>query len=1171
METALAVGSDTLEGQQPPLVMLTAMQGIVELLLSQAALDRRAGLNTGGFVTGYPGSPVGRLQGALQASDQRLRTCNIHQVPGLNEETAATAVWGSQTVTRLPRPMVDGVFGMWFGKAPGVDRAGDALRHANIRGTDPNGGVLVVAGDDPNANATVFPTDSTAAMAAWGMPVLYPGSVQDIVDLGLHGYQLSRIAGLWVGLKLVTTVADGSGSVRLDLDRLRFQIPSVDVDGEPFRPILRMNDPGIPMRAAERDLVDGRRRLAEAYVELNNLNPIVVDAPNARVGVVAAGKTYYDTRRALDILGLDDDALMRSGIRLKRVSALHPIGVQEWIRFANGLDEVIVVEEKQPFLEAAIKGSLYGSRHQPLVSGKADPEGHPLFPRFGEFGPSEVARLMGQRLAAHGIVTATTLPHAAVGTLLPLTALSTDRRGFFCSGCPHNTSLPAPDGAVVGAGIGCHLIGLLVNREEYGIPDGYTQMGGEGAQWVGQAPFTEVDHIFQNVGDGTFHHSASLALRLAVASDVNMTYKLLYNSAVGMTGGQDVKGAMPVEKLTQSLHAEGVRRIIITTDDVDRLNRRELAPNTQVWHRDRIMEAQELLAKEPGVTVLLHDQQCAADRRRRISRGEQPAPTKHVMINERVCEGCGDCSTKSQCLSVQPVQTAFGRKTRIHQSSCNFDYSCTKGDCPSFIEIVAEGPTHVEAKLPQAPASPQPTVIVPRTGFAVHMVGIGGSGVISANEILARAAAVDGLLARSLDLPGSTIKAGPVVSQTQVYSPGSQMPAATIDPGRADLFLAFDLLGAMTPERLGPLSPERTVVVGAVTVEPTAHMAIDPAIGLPAAQSLMAELDARSRAQANAYLDVSGLSEALLGDHMGANAMLIGAAFQLGAIPFAASSIEQAIREIGVAVEQNLVAFQWGRAFIAQPGLASDLGVGPRPVGGGVRIPWQRELLAPFEHVPELHEDMALRVDDLCGYQNRAYASAYVQSVAKVMEQERRAIGDSTEIAQAYARGLHRLMAYKDEYEVARLLLLSQSRQAVVHEFGKGAKVSWLLHPPVLRALGLKRKLRLGRWFTPALLSLRAMKVVRGSWLDPFGPTKMRRLERALVLDYQELVDRAMNLLTTQTRDLVLDLAASADIVRGYEDVKLRAIRAWVVFVSEASATLALGDGALRVRKLDRP
>ncbi|MFR9803336.1 indolepyruvate ferredoxin oxidoreductase family protein [Pseudonocardia sp. RS010] len=1119
---------------------LTGIEALVRVLTDQAAADARAGLTTGGFVSGYPGSPIGRLHDVLEARSAELAERRIVHSPGLNEELAATAVWGSQTVTGTAGATVDGVFGMWYAKAPGVDRAGDALRHGAIRGAAPYGGVLVVAGDDPKPNATMYPSDSTLAFHAWGMPVLYPSSVQEVRDLGLHGYALSRAAGVWVGFKMVTSVADGTGPVR-DTP-VTPQIPTVTLDGVPFSPRLRVNDAGELMKDAERDLHAARLRLAAEYIRQNRLNPVVVDPAGATTGIVAAGPAYAELRRALDRLGVGEADLRRRGVRLKKVMAPYPIAGAEWEEFADGLTEILVVEEKRPILEPSLKDALYGRTDRPTIVGKTDESGAEFLPVHGEITTGLLTRRFAERWGLSAAV-----PRSRPA---PLPLLTTSRTGFFCSACPHNTGLKAPEGASVGAGIGCHLLGLFAGRPEHGEISGYTQMGGEGAQWLGMAPFTNTPHLVQNVGDGTFHHSASLAVRAAVAGGVNVTYKLLYNGTVGMTGGQDVRGGMTVPAMARMLLAEGVTRVVVTSDDPGKYRRRDLPRGVRVRPREEIVAVQEELAALPGVTVLIHDQMCAAEKRR-WQRRTGATPTKRVMINERVCEACGDCSRTSQCLSVQPVETEFGRKTTIHQSSCNTDYTCAAGDCPSFLTVETKDATRRLAEIPEAPPAPEPTVVVPTDSFSIHMTGIGGTGVISVSQMLGAAATLEGRRVRSLDLTGSTIKAGPVVSQLQVVATGE--PPAGIADGGADLFLAFDLLAGMTPANLAPAGADRTVVVASSAVTPTAQMAVDPTVRYPSTEELRSTLDATSRADHNVYLDVEALAQSIVGTHMAANALLVGVAHQAGALPLRAESIEQAIRDQGTAVEQNLAAFRWGRAVVADPALAERLG--SRPTGRGAVDARTRALVDRIGATGELARLLEIRIPDLAEYQNAAYARAYADVVADVAAAERTVDGDG--LALAVARHLHRVMAYKDEYEVARLHLLDSVTAAVEAEFGAGARVSWNLHPPVLRYLGMDRKITFGPWFRPALGALRAMRKVRGTPVDVFSRSRVRRVERALVAHHTALCRAVAVGLTSENLAVRTALVDAIGEVRGYEEIKMAAVVRYV----ETARPLAVAAG----------
>ena len=1146
--------TDARRTEPPRQEILTGTEAVVRLLVEQAKADKRAGRRTGGFASGYPGSPVARIHDLLESQRELLAEHGIHPAAGLNEELAATAVWGSQTVTGLDSAEVDGVFALWYAKAPGVDRAGDALHHGNIRGASPQGGVIVVAGDDPKPNATVYPSDSSATMASWGMPVLYPGNMQEVLDLGLHGYAMSRASALWIGMKLVTDVADGSATVDLDEDRIKPVIPTIALDGAPFTPKIRINEAGVGMLEAERDLYLGRLAMAAEYIRVNELNPVHSAKGRARVGIIAPGKTYYDLRQALDKLGLDDARLTEQGVRLKQVRALFPLSAAEWTQFAAGLDEIIIVEEKQPFLERQLKDIYYTAEQRPTLVGRHTPEGGEFLKVGGELDIDTIARTVGTRLReTHGLILDEPQRGEPTRKLLPL---ATARTGFFCSGCPHNTSLRAPEGAQVGAGIGCHIMGLLVDRDEYGDIRSYTQMGGEGAQWVGMAPFASDKHLFQNLGDGTYHHSGSLAVRQAISAGVNITYKLLVNGTVGMTGGQDISGGMNVPDLVQELLAEGVAKIAITTEDTGRYRRVKLPRGVKVHDRADIITVQEDLRKVAGVTVLIHDQECASERRRRW-RTERSTPTTRVVINERVCEGCGDCNEQSQCLSVQPTQTAFGRKNTIHQSSCNLDFSCVKGDCPSFMTIdIKDAVVKEKAAAPEPPAVAEPTKLVRGGEFNVQLAGIGGTGVVSVSRVIAAAAALEGRQARALDLTGSTIKAGPVVSHIHIRDTDTAAPSK-IDSGSADLYIAFDLLTAVTPENLQSSSAHRTVLVASTSAVPTAQMAIDSTVTYPSLSELRTQIDAVTRADHNAYLDIEHVAVALFGNHMAGNALLLGVAYQRGAIPMSADSIEQAIRDDGIAVESNVKAFRWGRALVADPQLLDRLAGGTVAEKQDLLDAASREMIGSIGATGELAAILAIRIPDLIGYQSRAYARTYADLVREAKRAEDRAGGDGS-FARTVAIQAHRLMAYKDEYEVARLHLLESARMQVESEFGTGATVSWNLQPPVLNAFGLNRKIKLGPWFRPAFGVLRGMKSVRGTVVDPFGRAVVRRLERELAGHYRELASAAAAGLSPANHADMVALVGIPDVIRGYEQVKLRNVAEYSDRIRRAAAKVAL-------------
>jgi indolepyruvate ferredoxin oxidoreductase len=1124
-------------------VYLSGIQALVRLPLDQHRADLRRGLRTATFISGYRGSPLGGLDQTLERMRALLRTYEVVFSSGLNEDLGATAVFGSQMVGLFPKPRYDGVLGMWYGKAPGVDRTGDVFKHANYAGVGRNGGVLALAGDDPLSKSSTLPSHSEVALSDALMPVLYPGNVQEVLDLGLHGFMLSRTSGLWVGVKIVTNVADETGTAEVDPDRVSPIIPVVELDGKPFQHQINVNlipPYGLDM---ERTIHFARLELARRYAYENKLNRITVPTPNAWFGIVTSGKTYYDVRQALAELGLDDDALRRTGIRILKMGMMFPMEPRIVREFARGLHEILVVEEKRAFLEVFCKDVLYGMPDRPQIVGKLDEEDRPLLTPVGELDSDLIARAIARRLARRVKVESVEarIQHLDELKRRPRT-LTLARTAFFCSGCPHNRSTVVPEGSVAAAGIGCHGMAMGMNRGIIGV----THMGGEGAQWVGIAPFTETPHLFQNIGDGTFFHSGGLALNYAVASGVNITYKILYNGAVAMTGGQDAAGALPIPALTRKLEAEGVKRIIITTDDPAKYAGVSIAGNAEVWHRDRLLEAQALLAGIGGVTVLIHDQHCAAEKRRLRKRGKMIDPQTRVFINERVCEGCGDCGKKANCLSVQPIDTEFGRKTAIHQSSCNKDYSCLLGDCPSFLTIegAVAAPNRGRKVTPLEAELPDPALKVPSEGFGLHMMGIGGTGVVTINQILGTAAMLDGRQVRGLDQTGLSQKGGPVVSDLKISAEPIER-ANKVSAGSADLYLGFDLLVATDPANLDKADPGRTIAVVSTSRVPTGQMVVDPGVHFPELGSALMSIDRVTRKDPNVYLDAQAIAEGLFGDHMAVNPIMLGAAYQAGALPISAAAIERAIRINGVAVEMNLLAFRWGRmAVVDRKQVEAAVA---QATAQAVEAPQElsAEALALVDRAQasgELRRLLEIRVPELIAYQNAGYAAEYVDFVRRVSQVEVERAPGSTGLAEAVARHLYKLMAYKDEYEVARLHLDAAVQAQLRAKLGQQIRVYWHLHPPLLRALGLKKKIRLGAWFTPAFRLLRAMKGLRGTSLDPFGRAEVRRVERALIGEYRQLLETALVRLSPVTHQAVVALAELPDEIRGYEHVKLESV-----------------------------
>jgi indolepyruvate ferredoxin oxidoreductase len=1151
------------EGQ----VFMTGIQALVRLLLEQMRRDQAAGLRTRGFVSGYPGSPLGGIDKELISRRALLAEAGIVHQSGLNEELAATAVMGSQNLQAVGTPLVDGVLGAWYGKTPGLDRASDAIRLGAFAGTTRHGGTLVMVGDDPAAKSSSLPYSSEHELADLNIPVLYPGNPQEVLDFGLHAIALSRASGLWAALKIVSAVADGSGTVELDPNRVRPNVPLGD-DGRPIGPDAVQSLSPLTLMAGEREINERRLLLAERYSIDNQLNRVTVDAPDAWLGIVASGHTYHEVGSALAQLGLDHAALARFGVRVFHVAMLHPLEPSAVRAFAVGLEEIMVIEEKRPFLEDRLRTILYGTANAPRIVGKRNPDGGVLVPSFGALDADKIRQPLRARLTQRIADTQLTPePQRRERKMLPIIP----RTPYFCSGCPHNTSLRVPEGAQVGAGIGCHSMVAFMDDDIAGHITGVTQMGGEGAQWIGQAPFVDTEHIFQNLGDGTYFHSGQLAVQAAIASGAKITYKLLYNKAVAMTGGQDVTGALEVVDVANILLRQGVKKVIVTTDDRSRYKGVRLPDGAELWGRSRIIEAQERLREHDGVTVLIHDQQCAAEARRLRKRGQQSTPKDLILINQRVCEGCGDCGAKSNCLSVQPIDTEFGRKTVIEQTSCNRDYSCLQGDCPSFVTITPIEPSKWkfwQRSTPQGASNSrrkpptielgdlsEPEVTVAAAEFNVRMPGIGGTGVVTIAQILGTAAQLDGMDVTGVDQTGLSQKGGAVVSDL-VLSRERIEGGNKVGDGEVDLYLVFDLLVGVSPLNLAGASPERTVTVGSTaqvaTGQVVSHVNLDP----PDPLMLQQAIDEVSRADRNVYLDAPRLAKAIFGNATGANVLLLGVAYQSGLIPVSAASIERAIELNGAAVEMNLQAFRYGRLWVFDRARVEAL-VGPGHDAGAAAAATASDLLGPLADAGELGRVLAIRAADLIDYQDRKYAARYVDIVRKEAEREAAAVPGRTEFSEAVGRYLYKLMAYKDEYEVARLHLEAQA-QAQIDELaaGRNVRVAWNLHPPILKAVGLDRKIQLGSWFTPAFKSLQAMRRVRGTKLDPFGYAHVRRVERSLIEEYVAAIERIASVLDENNYDAAVTLASLPDRVRGYEDVKLGNVERYREQLAQSLAAL---------------
>ena len=1121
----------------------TGIHALVRLPVDQMMADKRASLNTASFLSGYQGSPLGGFDKEIIAHKALMDEWNIVHRSGLNEELGATAVMGSQVTSTFPNQKFDGVVGIWYGKAPGLDRAGDAIRHAQYAGTSEHGGALALVGDDPSNKSSTLPSASEYTIADLHMPIIHPGNVQEILDLGRHAIHLSRTCGLWVSVKIVTSVADGSGTAEVGPDRVKALVPEFEWKGKPYRPRPNGRLAGAPANSVEEEIHDARLPLALQYGIDNNLNQITINPAQAWFGIVASGRVYHEILEAAHLLGLDEQGLADHGIRVLQMSMPYPFDQEIVRRFARGLEEVFVVEEKRPFMESQVREALYGASNPPLITGKKDPEGSILVRTHSALDAEALVEPLRRRLQTK-IDPARLRPEPAaeaapVRKQIPLLP---DRTPYYCSGCPHSTGTKAPAGSLVGGGIGCHGLVGLMDPERVGKVMGNTQMGAEGVHWIGIEPFVDIDHFIQNLGDGTFAHSGSLAIRAAVAAGVHMTYKVLFNGAVAMTGGQDAAGAMTVPNMATALLAEGVTSVIVTSDDPGKYNGVRLPNGAEVWDRDRIVEAQEVLATKPGVTVLIHDQQCAAEKRRDRKRGLVADPPERIVINERVCEGCGDCGVQSNCLSVQPIETEFGRKTQIHQSSCNKDYSCLAGDCPSFLTVLPKKKSSKTnrasggaRRLPQPDEKllTEPELVVPADDFTIRMPGVGGTGVVTTSQILGTAATIDGKHVGGLDQTGLSQKAGPVVSDLRITTEPTE-GTNKLTAGSADLYLVFDLLVGLAPSNLLGVAPERTIAVASMTKTPTGAMVRDVHAPFPDLEPLRAELDAVTRSEHNRYFDAIAVTEGLFGESTTANTFLVGVAYQLGALPISADSIEQAIELNGAAVAANKLAFRWGRVWAIDPAKVRDASILPED-----HLPKLTKKLAKaiesagIDTESELGRLVRLRASDLGDYQNEQYAQRYLDTV--------KCANDSghDSYAQAVARYAYKLMAYKDEYEVARLHLESATKLAVTNAVGEGATIKYNLHPPMLRALGMDKKMQVGTWINPGLRALRAAKRLRGTSLDPFGRAKVRKVERALVDEYVDLVQRLTPKVTEDNVDLAVELMSLPDCVRGYEDIKL--------------------------------
>lgn len=1093
-------------------VFMTGSQALARLPMLQRQRDLAAGLNTAGFISGYRGSPLGGLDKTLWQAQKFLSENHIHFQPGINEDLAATSVWGSQQVNIFPGAKYDGVFAMWYGKGPGVDRSGDVFKHANHAGTSKHGGVLVIAGDDHGCKSSTLPHQTEYAFVDAMMPVLNPAGVQEIIDLGLMGWAMSRYSGCWVALKTIAETVDASYSTLIDAENFAIQVPETKLD-------IHARWPDKPL---EQELRLHNQKLGAAleFARLNRLNRITLDSPQPRIGIVSTGKSYLDVLQALSDLGIDEKLAAEIGLRLYKVGMpwpLEPEGIHE---FAAGLDEVIVVEEKRGLIEDQLTSELYNwhTDVRPRVIGKRDEQGQWLLPATGELTPAIIARALCTRITK--IFTSQAIEKRLAFLNEKEQYLNrpkdlVERTPHFCSGCPHNTSTVVPLGSRAMGGIGCHYMATWMDRET----DTFTQMGGEGATWIGQAPFTTGKHVFQNLGDGTYFHSGLLAIRAAIAAKVNITYKILYNDAVAMTGGQPVDGQLSVVQIAHQLYGEGVRRIAVASDDISHYQRGEFPAGTTFTHRDDFEALQCELREYSGTSVIIYDQTCAAEKRRRRKRGLMPDPDVRPFINSAVCEGCGDCGKKSNCLSVVPEETRYGRKRKIEQSSCNKDMSCVKGFCPSFVTV--SGGKIRTVKPEDAAFSfeqiPEPTLPDFTDPYGVVLAGVGGTGVTTMGAILGMAAHIEGKGASVLDMTGLAQKFGAVITHLQVAKQAEDIHAARIAAGGAKLVLGCDLVVAAANDSMVKVDRNQATAIINSHEAMTAEFTRDPDAKFPARS--MQEIIKECVGEDNTlFVNATDIVERLLGDTLAANIFLAGYAFQKGLIPISGDAIKSAIELNGAGVEQNLKAFNLGRLKAHDESALT--------------------FAANKEPKPETFQELlADREAYLTQYQNSALAERYRARVDAVNAR----FGEA--IAMTVARYYFKVLAYKDEYEVARLYSDGNFRKSLEEEFEGDYKLSIHLSPPLFAPKDphsqLPRKITFGAWMFPVFSVLARFKFLRSTRFDPFAYTEDRKLERQILQEYEQLMDEALSLDNPDIHQ-VEALLATPEQIRGFGYVKHR-------------------------------
>jgi indolepyruvate ferredoxin oxidoreductase len=1119
-------------------VFLTGTQALVRLLLMQRARDAAAGLNTAGFVSGYRGSPLGMLDQAIWKAGGKFEQAGIRFVPAINEELGATQVLGTQRVESDPERTHEGVFAMWYGKGPGVDRAGDALKHGNAYGSSPHGGVLVVAGDDHGCVSSSMPHQSDDAFMAWQLPIVAPGNVAEYLEFGLYGWALSRYSGNWVGFTALSEVVESGATVDLDLTNARV---AAWADGDTVRAAsghrapadgLHYRWPDLPSLRIETRLVDKLAAVA-AFARINSIDRQVIVSPAARLGIVTVGKAHYDLMEVLRRLEITPAMLADAGVRLYKVGLSFPIETTRMAAFAEGLQEILVVEEKAPIVEAQLRELFYNAPQRPVIVGKKDAAGQPLVSAVGELRPSRLIEIAAQWFARHLPGFERHLEHVRDFTppeLLSNAADAVKRLPYFCAGCPHNTSTRVPEGSEARAGIGCHFMANWMDRETSGL----IQMGGEGVDWVSHSKFTRKPHVFQNLGDGTYYHSGYLAIRQAVAAEATITYKILFNDAVAMTGGQPVDGVISVDAIARQVESEGVKQVAVVSDHIENYGPiRDRFPDFTTFHpREELDAVQRRLREVKGVTVLIYEQTCAAEKRRRRKKGELADPDERLFINEAVCEGCGDCGVQSNCVAVLPHETPLGRKRRIDQSSCNKDYSCAKGFCPSFVSVkggalrkksgaLVKG---IEAFRARLDALPIPAPHAWTGPYDLLVTGVGGTGVVTVGAVIAMAAHLEGKSASVLDFMGFAQKGGSVLSFVRWADRPERLNQVRIDTQQADAILACDLVVGASADALQTVRHGRTRILANVHEVPVAESLKNPDATLRVPE-LLAKLRFAAGDDAVETFDAQSLAEEFLGDTIVANILALGIAWQRGLIPVSLEALQRAIELNGVAVPNNLLAFGLGRLAAADPAGLQALRDGPPP--------------EPAEEPLDVFLGHAMA--HLAGWQDAAWAARY-DAVVKRVRQREMAIDPALPFSTAVAKSLFKLMSYKDEYEVARLYTDGRFLERLREQFEGDLQLEFHMAPPFIaksRHGQPPAKIRLGAWMLPAMRWLARGKRLRGTVLDVFGRTEERRMERALITQYEARIDELLDRLTPQTAKLATEIAALPLTMRGFGHVKI--------------------------------